>query len=131
MTAFFQVAGGVLLTAVLCLTLNKQNKDISAVLGIGVVCMVLSVMSVYLEPVLDFVRQLQQVGDLDGDLLEIPLKAVGIGLIAEVAGLICTDAGKAALGKGLQILAASVVLWLSLPLMRSLLELIQSMMGEI
>lgn len=131
MAVFLQVAGGVLLTAVLCLTLSKQNKDISVVLGIGVSCMVLTVMAVYLEPVLDFVRQLQQLGELDGDLLEIPLKAVGIGLVAEIAGLICSDSGNSALGKALQILAASVVLWLSLPLMRSLLELIQSMMGEL
>lgn len=131
MAVFLQVAGGVLLAAVLCLTLSKQNKDISVVLGIGVSCMVLTVMAVYLEPVLDFVRQLQQLGELDGDLLEIPLKAVGIGLVAEIAGLICSDSGNSALGKALQILAASVVLWLSLPLMRSLLELIQSMMGEL
>ena len=131
MGAFLQVAGGVLLTTVLCLTLSKQNKDISVILGIGVSCMVLTVMTVYLEPVLDFVRQLQQLGELDGDLLEIPLKALGIGLVAEIAGLICSDSGNSALGKGLQILAASVVLWLSLPLMRSLLELIQSMMGEL
>jgi len=131
MAAFLQVSGGVLLTAVLCLTLSKQNKDISVILGIGVSCMVLTVMAVYLEPVLDFVGHLQQLAGLDGGVLEIPLKAVGIGLIAEIAGLICADSGNTALGKGLQILAASVVMWLSLPLMRSLLELIQSMMGDL
>ena len=45
MSPFFQVIGGVLLAVIMGLTLSKLNKDISAVLGIGVCCMVMIVMA--------------------------------------------------------------------------------------
>lgn len=131
MSPFFQVIGGVLLAVVMGLTLSKLNKDISVLLGIGVCCMVMVVMATYLEPVIDLVKQLQQAGNLDSSLLTIMLKAAGIGIVAEIAGLICTDSGNAALGKAVQILSAAVVLWLSIPMFQSILELVQKMLGDL
>ncbi len=131
MSPFFQVIGGVLLAVIMGLTLSKLNKDISAVLGIGVCCMVMIVMAAYLEPVINLIKQLQQAGRLDLPLLKIMLKATGIGIVAEIAGLICTDSGNAALGKAIQILSAAVVLWLAIPMFQSLLELVQRMLGEL
>jgi hypothetical protein len=48
--------------------------------------------------------------------------------VAEIAGLICTDAGNAALAKTIQILATAVILWLTLPLMQALLDLVRKIM---
>lgn len=131
MSGFFQVIGGVLIAVIMSLTLSKLNKDISALLGIGVCCMVMVAMAAYLEPVIDFVNQLQQTGNLDLSMLKIMLKASGIGIVAEIAGLICSDSGNAALGKAIQVLSAAVVLWLSVPMFQSLLELVQRMLGEL
>lgn len=131
MERFLQVLAGVLLTVVLGVVLSKQNKDMATVLTVAVCCMAVAVAASYLEPVIDFVRQLQEVGQLDSDMLQILLKAVGIGLVAQIAELICSDSGNGALGKTIQILATAAVLWLSLPLMRSLLEMVQKIMGEV
>ena len=131
MSPFLQVIGGVLIAVVMGLTLSKLNKDISVLLGIGVCCMVMVVMTTYLEPVIDLVKQLQQAGNLDGSMLKIMIKAAGIGIVSEIAGLICTDSGNAALGKAVQILSAAVVLWLSIPMFQSMLELVQRMLGDI
>ena len=131
MEGFLQAAAGVLLAVILGLVLAKQGKDWALVLTAAVCCMVLAVGAGYLQPVLDFLRELQNLSGLDPQLLTVVLKAVGIGLVAEIASLICQDAGNAALGKGIQILASMAVLWLSLPLMRSLLELVQTILGEL
>lgn len=131
MAAFFQVAAGVLLTVILGIVVGKQNKDMTILITVAACCMVLTVAAIYLQPVMDFIRKLQEVGKLDEDILQILLKAVGIGLIAELANLICADSGNAALGKAIQILATAVVLWLSLPLMNSLIDLVQKIMGEV
>lgn len=85
----------------------------------------------YLQPVVDFIRQLQTTAQLDDGMLEILLKTMGIGLIGEIAGLICADTGNSALGKSLQMLSAAVILWLSLPLLTQLLELLQQILGEV
>lgn len=131
MDLFFKAAGGVLVTAILTITLQKQGKDISIVLTIGACCMVVTAAMGFFEPVIAFFRQLQTLGQLDPEMLGILLKAVGISLTAEVASMICADSGNAALGKSLQILAAAVVLWISIPLLNSLLSLLQKILGEV
>jgi len=131
MEHFFQAAAAVLIAVIMGLILSKQGKDWTLILTALVSCMVLSVAAAYLEPILDFIRQLQAVSDLDGDMLAIILKAVGIGLVAEIAALICQDAGNAALGKGIQIMASIAILWLALPLMQGLLKIVQKIMGGV
>ena len=130
MGTFLSVLAAVLLAVVLGLVLNKQNKDMSLMLTMAVCAMVLIAAAVYLRPVLDFVKKLQSVGNLDSDILQIILKSVGIALVGEIAGMICNDSGFGAMGKAIRILSMVVILWLSLPLMESLLELLQKIMGE-
>lgn len=131
MERFLQVSAGVLLTVILGIVLSKQSKDMALLLTVAACCMAVAAAASYLQPVMDFIRQLQTVGQLDTDMLQILLKAVGIGLVAEIASLICSDSGNAALGKTIQLLAAAAVLWLALPLMQSLLEMVQKIVGEV
>lgn len=131
MTGFWQIFAGILLTVILGVVLSKQNKDLSTLLTLAACCMVLYVAVSYLQPVLDFAETLRELGQLDAGILRILWKAVGITLIAEIATLVCQDAGNGALGKAVQILAAAAVLWLSLPLMEALLDTVQKIVGEI
>ena len=122
-------AAGILLAAVLGLALQKQEKDLSAVLTAAVIAMAAVLMLRLLEPVLELLRQLEQVGNLRSDALELLLKAAGIGLTAEVAGLVCADAGNAALAKMLRLLGTAAILCLSVPMFTALLECITEMVG--
>ena len=70
-------------------------------------------------------------GGLDSGTLRILLKAVGIGLVSEIAALVCADAGNSSLGKTVQLLGSAVILWLSLPLFTMLIELLQRIMGAL
>lgn len=129
MELYFKGAAGILLAAVLGLALQKQEKDLSAVLTAAVIAMAAVLMLRLLEPVLELLRQLEQVGNLRSDALELLLKAVGIGLTAEVAGLVCADAGNAALAKMLRLLGTAAILCLSVPMFTALLECITEMVG--
>ena len=131
MALFWKVAAGALVTVVLTLALGKQEKDFGILLTITVCCMAVTIAVFYLEPVLDFLRELEALGDLEGDMLGILLKALGIGLVAELAGMVCSDAGNASLGKTLQMLGSAVILWLSIPIFTSMLDLIQQILGEV
>ncbi len=127
MEQYFKGAAGILLAAVLGLALQKQEKDLSAVLTAAVIAMAAVLMLRLLEPVLELLRQLEQVGNLRSDALELLLKAAGIGLTAEVAGLVCADAGNAALAKMLRLLGTAAILCLSVPMFTALLECITEM----
>lgn len=130
MSLFYQIIGVVLVTVVLGVALKRQGQDITLLLGLCVCCIVLTVMFSYLEPVLDFIEHLQSISNLDPQLLEVILKAVGIGLVSEIAMLVCTDSGNAALGKAIQLATTCAILWLSLPMMKALLELVERIVGE-
>lgn len=129
MELYFKGAAGILLAAVLGLALQKQEKDLSAVLTAAVIAMAAVLMLRLLEPVLELLRQLEQVGNLRSDALELLLKTAGIGLTAEVAGLVCADAGNAALAKMLRLLGTAAILCLSAPMFTALLECITEMVG--
>lgn len=131
MDIFLKTVAAALITVLLCLIVAKRDKDISLLLSVAGCCMLVVVAVRYLEPVFSFFRQLQSLGNMDSQALGILLKAVGIGLLAEIAGLICADVGNSALGKTLQIVATAIILWVSLPLLTSLLSLVGEILGEV
>lgn len=131
MDIYLKAVAGVSVTIIISLTLAKKAQDISMLLTIAVCCMVMGVAVYFLTPLIDFIKQLQTVGQLDTEAFKILLKAVGIGLVGEISSLICADSGNTALGKALQILSVIVILWLSLPLMTALLQTVQSLLGEL
>lgn len=131
MDMFIKAAAGVLIALVLYLVLAKQGKDFSLLLTVFVCCMVTSAAVNSLQPVISFFYKLESLGQLDNNMLGIILKAVGIGMLGEITGLICADAGNAALGKTLQILASAVILCMSVPLFSSLIELLEEIMVSI
>lgn len=120
-----------LLAVVLVPAVAKTEKDISVLLTMAVCCLVAAAALSYLEPVLDLLWELKALGDLSGEMLEILMKAVGIGLVAEIAGMICADAGNGSLGKTLQILASTAILYLSIPLFQAFLTLVQEILGQL
>lgn len=121
----------VLVAVILISVLGNDRKDMGMLIGTGVCCMVVLLALEYLKPVLDFIGQLENMGDLDHSLIQRLLKIVGTGVISEIAALICADSGNHALGKSVQYLACAVILWLCLPLYAMLLELLQKIMGEL
>lgn len=131
MDIFLKAVAGVLIAVVVSLIVSKQGKDFSVLLVIVVCCMVAAVGLGYLEAIIGFIRLLQQKGNLNGDLIAVLMKAVGIGIISEITCMICTDSGNAALAKVIQFLTSSVILWLCIPLFTQLIELIESVLGAV
>lgn len=131
MDVFWKVVCSVLLAVVLILAVEKKETDIALVLSTVVCCIAACAAITYLDPVLDYFRELQQLCGLSNDLLNSLMKAVGIALVTELAATVCGDAGKASLGKMLQILGGAAVLSLSVPMFRILMTMIREMMGKL
>ena len=129
MERFLQAAAGVMAATVLWIVLSKQGKEYALLLSLGTCAMVLLAVFQFFQPVVELLQRLQNLGDLQPEWLSVMLKALGIGLVVEMSSLICADAGNAALGKTMQILGAVAVLWLSIPLINSLIELLQEILG--
>ena len=131
MDTFIKTTAGILITLLLCLILSKQGKEFSLLLTVAACSMVAIIIVTFLKPVINFIKELEELGQLDNGMVKIILKSVGIGLLTEITGLICVDIGNASLGKVSQILASVVILWMSIPLFENLIELIKEILQSI
>ena len=131
MERFFVAVAGILMTVILSLTLRKQNGELALLLSLCGCVLVIGVAVGFLKPMIAFLQNLRQIAALDSKMLGILLKVTGVAILSEIAGTVCADAGNAALGKTLQMLASFVILYLSLPMMTALLELVEKILGAI
>ena len=131
MDIFIKASAGMLVALICYLVLQKQGKDISTLLAIAICTLVAIAALNYITPLIELVDRLEQLGGLNSQMIQILLRSVGIGLIAEIASLICADAGNAAMGKTLQFLGSVVILWLSIPLFNQMIDLIKEILQTI
>lgn len=126
---FGKGAAAVLVAVILALVLEKQQKDLAVLLTLAVCAMMGARVVSCLEPVVDFLYELEAAGNIQSSFLGILLKAAGIGVTAELAGQICADAGKASMGKALQMLGSAAILSASMPVFRAVLAMVQQILG--
>lgn len=131
MNIFIKATICVLLALIMTIVLSKHSKDFSLLL-ILFVCSVIVIAAIQcLTPVVAFIDKLQTYGNLNGEMLQILLKSVGIGFLAEIVSLICTDAGNAALGKTLKFLGSTMILMMAIPLLDNLVTLVEEILGAV
>ena len=131
MAEYLQWTAVVLIGLILSIVLGKRSRDMGLLLTLAVCVLVCLGALEFLRPVTELLRELRRLGGLDSESVSILLKAAGIGLLSELAGLLCADAGEGALGKALQLLSNAAILWLSLPLFRQIIGLIGEVLAEI
>ena len=131
MELFWKAAALTLIAGILSLTLKKQDKEYSLLVSIAACLMVTAITVTYLKPVFSILSELEALGDLRADMLSILIKALGVALSSEISSMICTDAGNASLSKAIQLLGGAVILYLSVPMFSTLMDLIQKIVGEL
>ena len=131
MDVFLKVMAAVLITSILTMILSKQGADISLLLTIAVCCMVIAAAVSYLQPIINFAYRLIQIGDLDMSLFGVVLKSVGIGIVSQIASLICADSGNQSLSKAVQIMTSAIILSFSIPALEQMLSLIEMVLEKV
>ena len=131
MGEYLRFAAAALIGLILVLVVGRQSRDLGMLLSLAV-CVLLALGAMeFLEPVLELLDELKRLGELDGGAVGILLRCAGIGMVSELAGLLCADAGEGAMGKALQICANAAILWLSLPLLRQVLTMIGEVLAKV
>ena len=130
-TTFIQTAASAMIGIILILTIRGKNGEIALLLSIACCCIALFGVVQILTPVRDFIEALMITSQIDTDLIKNLMKILGIGLIGEITSSVCADSGNTAIGKTVQLAATAMILYLSLPLFTSLLELVERIMGNL
>ena len=116
-------------TVVFAALLKRNSGELAILLTIGA-CVLMGVLIVRMtEPVLTFLGKLRNLAGLDTELMTPLLKTVGIGLLTQLAASVCTDAGESAIAKLIELCGSVLAIYLALPLLEAVIDLIQSMSG--
>ena len=128
MEQYWKTLGGILIVLVLWISLQKQEKDLSLLLSMAGCILGAMVLLSLLEPAVGFLQEIEVLAGLGEGVMGTLLKVLGVGLTGELAAMLCNDGGNAALGKLAGLLTTAVMLLLSIPMMQSLLTLIQEIL---
>lgn len=131
MNVFWKIVAGILTALILWINISKSNKDISVLMTLAVSAITITAAVGLLQPVISFIKRLQEISNLDADLVSVVLKVVGVGIISEIAVVVCKDAGNESMGKALQYVSAAAALLLSLPVFEELLTLLDKILGTV
>ena len=131
MDVFWKTIGAALVSTILILALERQNRDYSILVTVAASAMVTIAAARLLEPVISFLGELESLGNLSSDLLLTLIKVFGIGMTGEIAASVCNDAGNSSLGKGLRFLSNAAILYLSIPVFSSLTDLFLQILGDV
>ena len=74
-----------LIGLILALVLGKQSKELGLLLTLGVCTLVSIGALAFLEPVTELLRELRDLGELDGQALSILIKCAGIAVLSELS----------------------------------------------
>lgn len=131
MDGFLKAIAVILTALVLWLCLQKQEKDYALLLSMVVCTMAAALALRSMAPLFALLRQLEELGQLQEGVLEVLLKATGISLVTDLAGMICVDAGNASLEKAVRLLGTVAMLSMAVPVFQTLLSLIQEILGRV
>lgn len=110
--------------AVLALIIKRTNPEISTVLTLTV-CMVIVGVSMKVFSSVSEVLELVEVGSGFSSAYTAPvLKCVGIGITARLGSDLCKDSGQEAVASSVEICGALCALYVSLPLIKTMLRMI-------
>ena len=126
MERFLQIAALCVICAVLSLVVRRRSPEFSFCAACACCAVSLIAAAELVSPVVSFLQRLQR---LEPVLLAPVLKTVGVGLLTQIAGAFCRDAGEQALCKVVELCGTFLAVYVALPLANAVLELLQTLMG--
>ena len=127
MSVFAICAIGVI-TAFSAMLIRESRPDIALIIGItGGVMILLGVTDRLVEAV-DFFRDISDKAGVDGGVMKILFKIVGVGYIADFSAGLAEESGAKALGEKIIFGAKIVIFAVSTPLVKMLFEVVTGLL---
>ena len=128
MEALIKIAACTLLASAVSLVLKRKNPELAVPLAAAVCCVSLAALTVLLRPVLAVMEKAKSLSGL-GEAYFLPVtKCVLIGILAKTAADLCRDSGQSALAGAVELGGAVGAMFVSLPLLETLLGLLERLL---
>lgn len=128
MEILLKAAAAAILGCAVCLLLKKSSPEMSLSLALIICVLGLALGAGIAAPILKLLSRAREMSGLGEAVFYPVVKAVGIGLCTKLCGDVCKDSGQAAMAAMLETLGAFCALYAALPLMESLLDMLEGLM---
>ena len=117
--------------ACLCMILRSQLGPISLILSLTACVGVFLISIRFFSTILDLLDRLQELSGLADGITTPVLKVTGIGILSQITASICEDSGETALGKAVELGCSIMAIYVSVPLIYSVLDLLERLLGGV
>ncbi len=128
MDIIFKIIGVGLITCVAVLIVKPVRSDfamlISMVGGVIILVMILS----SLTTAISLIKSIANQTGIDGNLLSLVFKIIGVGYLTEFTASMCADAGSGGLGDKVLLGGKVVILVMALPIITSILTIVMELL---
>ena len=128
MEAVYKIAAVCLTAAVLSAVLKKNSPHMALLLVLAVGVVAFCWLRDILGDVTDFLRQMALYSGLAPEVFVPLLKTAGIALLSRLGASLCRDAEEETLAVMVEIAAAFGAIWVSLPLLEAVWEMLQRLL---
>lgn len=118
------------MSALLAVYLKNVRSEYGLFIAIAICILAMGFGLSKLKYFVDMIETIRSYIGLDGVYIEIILKIIGISYIAEFASDVCKDCGYSSMSNQIQVVGKLTVLCISMPIVLSLLETINGLLGE-
>lgn len=110
--------------------LKKNGAELSILLTLAACILSAVTATELIAPIQSFLSRLRDFTGLEEELMTPVLKTVGIGILSQLCATVCDDAGEGAIAKMIELTAALLSIYVCLPLMEAVLEMIRTVGGK-
>ncbi|MGI6097026.1 MAG: stage III sporulation protein AD [Dethiobacteria bacterium] len=111
-----------LVATALILIVKEYRPEIALQLSIVVGILILSVVIGYISEAINVLISLAIQADINLVFLELLFRVIGIAYIAEFGSQVCRDAGEGSIAGKIEFAAKTLILVMSLPIIRAVME---------
>lgn len=121
------IVGIGIVAAALSAVLKKFGGTSSLFVSIAASLLILYAVLVSLSPLIGLVDELSESANAESEYITILMKALAVCFITQLAADSCRDSGEGAIASKIELAGKTAVLLISVPLFRSLLEIVKEL----
>lgn len=129
MEEFVRICGVGIIAGIAALVLKKEEHTMATLLTTGACVLAGYFLLEVLAPVIRFLKELQQLSGISDTLMTPLFKTVAVGFLSQITASLCQDAGQTAVAKTVELCGSVLALYLSLPILNTVLSLLRELMG--
>ncbi len=120
------VVGIALISALVYVLIKKYSPEYAMLVEISSIVLILLFSYPYICDVIDFFSSV----DMDNDYFSLILRITGVAVLTQFAADVCADSGENALADKIEFAGKTIILAMSLPVVKSLLEFATGMINS-